>query len=113
MAFRVRRILGWSVVGIGLAAAIGWSFRPQAELVDLETVTRGGTTQLEKYDYVLLPDGRRDYVIETDDAGVNTKIDWEEMLQTRSEGKSRYEACQHQGQHIHGSAARCPKLKQD
>jgi HlyD family secretion protein len=41
MAFPLGRIVGWSVVGLGLAAAIGWSFWPQAELVDLETVTRG------------------------------------------------------------------------
>jgi HlyD family secretion protein len=41
MAFPYRRIFGWFVVGLGLAAAIGWSFWPQPVLVDLETVTRG------------------------------------------------------------------------
>jgi HlyD family secretion protein len=41
MAFPYRRVLGWSIVGLGLAAAIGWSFWPQPELVDLATVTRG------------------------------------------------------------------------
>jgi HlyD family secretion protein len=41
MAFPHRRILGWSIVGAALAAAIGWSFLPQPELVDLERVTRG------------------------------------------------------------------------
>ena len=28
------------------------------------------------YDYELLPDGNRDYVIETDSLGGQTKIDW-------------------------------------
>jgi HlyD family secretion protein len=41
MALPLRRIVGWSIVGLGLAGVIGWSFWPQAELVDLETVTRG------------------------------------------------------------------------
>jgi HlyD family secretion protein len=41
MAFPHRRILGWSIVGAALAVAIGWSFLPQPELVDLERVTRG------------------------------------------------------------------------
>ena len=41
MATSYGRILGWSLVGLGLAGAIGWSFWPQPELVDLEEVTRG------------------------------------------------------------------------
>lgn len=41
MAISRGRVLGWSLVGLGLAAAIGWSFWPQAELVDLGAVTRG------------------------------------------------------------------------
>jgi HlyD family secretion protein len=41
MAISRGRIFGWSLVSLGLAAAIGWSFWPQPELVDLETVTRG------------------------------------------------------------------------
>jgi len=41
MTFPFRRVFGWSAVGLGLAAAIGWSFWPRHELVDLDTVTRG------------------------------------------------------------------------
>jgi HlyD family secretion protein len=41
MAVSYGRIFGWSLVGLGLTAAIAWSFWPQPELVDLETVTRG------------------------------------------------------------------------
>jgi HlyD family secretion protein len=41
MAFSRGRIFGWSLVGLGLVTAVGWSFWPQPELVDLETVTRG------------------------------------------------------------------------
>lgn len=41
MAIPLGRMVGWSVVGLGLAGAIVWSFWPEAELVDLETVSRG------------------------------------------------------------------------
>ena len=43
--------------------------------LDLETVTKGAQT-LASYDYHLLPDGNRDYVIETNETGIQTKIDW-------------------------------------
>jgi HlyD family secretion protein len=41
MAVSYGRIFGWSLLGLGLAAAITWSFWPRPELVDLERVTRG------------------------------------------------------------------------
>jgi len=41
MALPVRRILGWSIVGLAVAGAIGWSFWPQPVSVDVATVTRG------------------------------------------------------------------------
>ena len=37
----VRRILGWSVLLLAIAGAIGWSFWPQPVAVDVATVTRG------------------------------------------------------------------------
>jgi YD repeat-containing protein len=43
--------------------------------LELETVT-SGTETLRIFDYLLLPDGQRDYVIETDQAGGTVKIDW-------------------------------------
>lgn len=41
MAFPIRRTLGWSVVALAVAGAIGWSFWPQPISVDVATVTRG------------------------------------------------------------------------
>lgn len=41
MAFPIRRTLGWSIVALAVAGAIGWSFWPQPISVDVATVTRG------------------------------------------------------------------------
>ncbi len=58
--------------------------------IDLETVTKGETT-LASYDYVLLADGQRDYVIDTDPNGLVTKIDWTYDAINRLTGEKRDE----------------------
>jgi len=42
----------------------------------LEVVEDDQSNLLASYEYVLLPDGQRDYMIETDDSSVETKVDW-------------------------------------